>query len=354
VKMTIYDVARVAGVGIGTVSRVLNRSPSVSEETRRRVLEAMEKLSFQPDHVARALSRGRTQAIGVLVPFFTRYFFVEVLRGIETATATNDYFLIIYNVEKKEEYITHLDALAGTRRVDGLLVVSLNPRILRRVYLEQPPFPVVFVDTYARGFSCIEVDHRGGFHSATGHLLGLGHKRIALLDRPEDPPFRTPARDRLAGYRQALREQGVAVCDEYAVMAKYSREGGRDAMDALLSLSEPPTAVVAASDLQAIGAMDAAQERGLRVPEDLAVVGYHDIELAEYIGLTSVRLPTLEMGRRAVDVLVEAIEGRSQHPVRLRMPTELITRRTCGASLGPITSEARSTGEGAEDTGRPT
>ena len=125
-------------------------------------------------------------------------------------------------------------------------------------------------------------------------------------------------------------------------------------MDALLSLSEPPTAVVAASDLQAIGAMDAAQARGLRVPEDLAVVGYHDIELAEYLGLTSVRLPTLEMGRRAVDVLVEAIEGRSHHPVRVRMPTELIIRHTCGASLGPITSEARSTGEGAEDTGRAT
>jgi len=354
VKMTIYDVARAAGVGIGTVSRVLNRSPSVSERTRRRVLEAMEKLSFRPDRAARALSRGRTQAIGVLVPFFTKYFFVEVLRGIETATATNDYFLIIYNVEKKEEYIAHLDTLAGTRRVDGLIVISLTPRILQRVYLEQPPFPVVFIDTYARGFDCIEVDHRGGFHSATAHLLGLGHKRIALLDRPEDPPFRTPARDRLAGYRQALRKQGVAVRDEYAVMAKYSREGGRDAMDALLSLSEPPTAVVAASDLQAIGAMDAAQARGLRVPEDLAVVGYHDIELAEYLGLTSVRLPTLEMGRRAVDVLVEAIEGRSHHPVRVRMPTELIIRHTCGASLGPITSEARSTGEGAEDTGRAT
>ncbi|NIN66159.1 MAG: substrate-binding domain-containing protein, partial [Anaerolineae bacterium] len=271
-KMTIYDVARAAGVGIGTVSRVLNRSPLyVSEQTRRRVLEAVDKLSFRPDRAARALSRGKTEAIGVLVPFFTKYFFVEVLRGIEAATATNDYFLIIYNVEKKEEYVAHLDALAGRRRVDGLLVVSLNPQILRRVYLEQPPFPVVFVDTYTKGFNCIQVDHHGGFHSATVHLLGLGHERIALLDRPEDPPFRTPARERLAGYRQALREHGLAVRDEYTIMAEYSREGGRDAMDALLSLSVAPTAVVAASDLQAIGAMDAARERGLSVPEDLAV-----------------------------------------------------------------------------------
>lgn len=332
-KITIYDVARAAGVGVGTVSRVLNRSPSVTEQTRRRVLEAMEKLRFRPDHVARALSTGKTQAIGVLVPFFTRYFFVEVLRGIETATASHDYFLIIHNVEKKGEYISHLDALATTRRVDGLLVVSLNPRILRRVYLEQPPFPVVFVDTYARGFSCVEVDHRGGFHSATAHLLDLGHERIALLDRPEDPPFRTPARERLAGYHQALREHGVTLHKEYAVMAEYSREGGCHAMDALLSLSEPPTAVVAASDLQAIGAIDAAQERGLRVPEDFAVVGYHDIELAEYVGLTTVRLPILEMGRRAVDLLVEAIEGRDVQPMRLRMPTELVIRRTCGAIL---------------------
>src|SRR3972149_3640801 len=152
-RTTIRDVAREAGVGIGTVSRVLNESRHVSAQTRRRVLDAIERLGFRPDRMARGLVKGATQTIGVLVPFFTKHYFLEILRGIEQSASASDYSLIVYNVERREQALAHLDFLAKTRRVDGLVVIALSGKLVSREYAGEAPFPLVWVDTEGPGTS---------------------------------------------------------------------------------------------------------------------------------------------------------------------------------------------------------
>jgi DNA-binding LacI/PurR family transcriptional regulator len=329
---TIRDVAREAGVGLGTVSRVLSESRHVRPETRQRVLEAVERLGFQPSRQAQGLARGRTRTLGVLVPFFTKHYFLEILRGVEQSVSAHDYSLIVYNIERREQALAHLDFLAKTRRVDGLIVIALSHELVAEAYAEMPAFPLVGVDTRIEGAASLLPDHEKGMYLAVRHLAHLGHQRIALIDRYQDPVSGVVSQERQRGYMKACQEAGLSVPDVYQVVTEYSQKGGYHAARRLLARRLPPTALACASDLQAIGAMRAVQERGLRVGDDVSVTGYHDVELAQYVGLTTVRVPASDMGAAAVSVLIEVFAGRPPEREVMRFSPRLVVRQSSGTA----------------------
>jgi LacI family transcriptional regulator len=326
---TIRDVAKRAGVGVGTVSRVLNNSPSVSDSTRRKVLTAIDELSYTPNPSARRLSLGKTLSIAVIVPFFTRPAFVERLRGVEYALSQSEYDLILFNVETTVERDIYFRELPRRERVDGLLVISLSPPNGEVNYLLQAEVPTVLVDAYHPSLDHVVIDDVAGGRLATQHLIDLGHSKISLVSDPLVNPFNfVSSRDRYQGYRQALAEAGIPFRPEYHRQAPHGREEARQMAADLLSLPDRPTAIFATSDTQAVGVLEAAQNMGLMVPEDLSVIGYDDIEMAEYLHLTTIRQPLFALGIEAVELLLDSIANPPVAPRRVLLPIELVVRGT--------------------------
>jgi DNA-binding LacI/PurR family transcriptional regulator len=328
--VTIQDVAREAGVGVGTASRALSGNPHVADDTRAHVQMVAERMGFRPSPIARAFSRGRTHTLEVLVPLVTQHFYVEVLRGIEEALAATEYSLLIRSIERRSDRERILREAELRGRVDGALMVSLNPTrgMIRR--LTEAGLPLVLIDAEHLRLASVGVDHAEAAASAVRHLVVLGHRRIALVDRAEDPsaPVYPDARHR--GYRDALFKAGIKPRREYEHVTDFSPQAGAAALRDLLALRNPPTAVFAGSDSQAIGILEAARQAGRRVPDDLAVIGYNDIEVAAYLGLTTVHIPMREMGRYGVDLLLQGIDHPEAPPVRVQLPAELVVRRTSG------------------------
>lgn len=333
--MTIYDVAERAGVGIGTVSRVLNNSPHVRESTRQRVLQAIEDLDYHPNPMARGLGLKKTGTVGIVVPFFLRPFFVEVLRGVDSELIRQDYNLILYNVEQKATKDYYLRKLPMRRRVDGLLLISLwleddDVRNLKRARL-----PVVLVDSHHPDFGSVTVDNVSGAQMAVSHLIEQGHERIGLISGRLDDPFGFPtSRERFAGYRQTLQDHGLAFRKAYHQIGDFTAQSGRECMERLLAVDPPPTAVFATSDTQALGALRAIHETGRRVPEDVALIGYDDIEASEYMGLSTVRQPMFRMGQEGVRLILDKLndDANTDEPIHLNLPVEMIVRETSSST----------------------
>jgi DNA-binding LacI/PurR family transcriptional regulator len=317
-------------VGIGTASRSLSGNPHVADQTRAHVRAVADRLGFRPSRIARAFSRGRTQTLELLVPLVTQHFYVEVLRGIEEALASTEYSLLIRTIERRtdRERVMRGPELRG--RVDGALLVSLNPTrgLISRV--TRAGLPLVLVDAEHPHLTSVGVDHATAAANAIRHLIKLGHQRIALVDHAEDPFASTYPSARHRGYRVALAGAGLKPEPLYERVTDFSPQAGAEALGQLLALPNPPTAVFAGSDSQAMGILEGARQVGARVPDDLAVVGYNDIELAAYLGLTTVHIPMRTMGRTGVELLVEAIEHPEIPPERVLLPAELIVRRTSG------------------------
>jgi DNA-binding LacI/PurR family transcriptional regulator len=330
--VTIRDVAKRAKVGVGTVSRVLNNSPSVREETRRRVLEAMEVLDYSPNLSARRLSLGRTLTIGVVLPLLTLPSFVERLRGVQQALRESEYDLVLFDAEDPTRRDRYFEELANQSRADGLIIISLPPTDDQVERFLKAGVPTVLVDADHPGLSRVIVDDVQGGYLATQHLLGLGHRKIAYLsDYLENPLHFVSMRHRLEGYHRALREAGVAIRSEYHREGEHSREGARSMALNLLALPDPPTAIFAASDTQAIGVMDAAQERGLSIPADLSVIGYDDIRDASYLNLTTIYQPLFDSGVQGVNLLLESLQNPGEKTREVLLPIELIPRATTAA-----------------------
>lgn len=326
---TIYDVAEQAGVGIGTVSRVLNDSPSVRPQTRARVMAAIRELDYRPSPMARRLSLRKTLTMGIIVPFFTRPSVVERLRGVEAAVAESEYDLIVYNVETPEKRDAYFREVPHRQRIDGLIVVSLVPTDADVAHLEAAGMPTVLVDAQHPNLTRVVVDDVAGGRMATEHLIQRGHCKIGYLSDPVDSPFNfTSSQDRLRGYRQALETAGIAFRAAYHQHGEHGHYHARVLANELLDLDDPPTAVFAASDTQAMGVLEAVRRRGLRVPDDVAVVGYDDIEVAGYLGLTTIRQPLYESGLRGVELLLDAIATPDSAPEVVELPVRLIERRT--------------------------
>jgi DNA-binding LacI/PurR family transcriptional regulator len=326
---TIRDVARMAAVGRGTVSRVINNSPRVHPQTRDRVLWAIAELDYVPSVTARRLKTGRTGMIGVIVPFLTRPSVIERLRGIEAALARTPYDLVVFNIETTERRESVLRHLARRDRVDGLIIVSLSPRTRELALIERTGVPTVLVDGFHRSVSRVVInDVAGGWLAAT-YLLDLGHHRIAFLG--DDPLTRfklSPGRLRRMGVNAAMRAAGLTLRPEHVKTGGIPREDARQAAAELLATKPRPSAIVCGSDIEALGVLEAARLAGIRVPDGLSVIGYDDIDIAADLGLSTIRQPLYESGRRAVQLLLAEMAGSKSRPVREQLRVELVVRST--------------------------
>lgn len=328
---TIADVAARAGVGVATVSRVFNGHTNVAAPTRARVLAAIRELNYRPSSVARNLSLRRTFVIGVVVPFFTNPSAVERLRGIVSGLEASPYDLALFDVESPDRQRRAFDTFGRGDRADGLIVVSLVPPDLELLRLAAAQIPCVLVDAPHPDLPTVLSDDVAGGELATRYLLELGHRRIAFIgDNPPDRFRFHSSRDRTKGYVDALERAGVSPRPDYVREGTQSRHVARSIAQELLRLPEPPTAIFAASDTQALGVLEAAQALRVRIPDELSVVGFDDVEAASYMGLTTVRQPLFESGRRGAELLLQALAGK---PLAVRsetLPLELVVRRTTG------------------------
>ena len=330
-ESTIRDVAKFAKVSIATVSRVLNNSPAVREDTRKRVEEAIEALDYSPNPIARKLSRGRTHTIAVVLPLFTLPSFVERLRGVHQELSDNAYDLVLYSIESDKQRDEQLNRLASPSRVDGLLLISLPPNDEQTALLLDSGVPVVLIDANHARFPRVIVDDEYGGWLATTHLVELGHERIAFLSDFLDTPFHTSMRLRYEGYRSALESAGISFKEAYHVFDTHGRHEARMLARNLLQLEERPTAIFAASDTQAIGVLDAAQDLGLSVPEDLSVIGFDGIRDAEYLDLTTIEQPLYTSGTTGACMLLSLLmDGAAEPQTEVVLPLTLIRRGTTG------------------------
>jgi LacI family transcriptional regulator len=334
--VTIADVAVRAGVGIATVSRVINDSPRVTDATRERVRAAIVDLDYRPSTSARALSRGRCQTLGVIVPFFTHASAVERLRGVVAALDGSRHDLVLFNVESPVHRDEHFAALTGRDRADGLLVMSLPPKPVDLERLHRAGVPVVLVDARGVGVPMVVTNDVEGGRIATRHLVELGHERVAFIGDDRESGFGFTSSDkREEGYHEVMHAAGLEIDPSLVRYGHHERDVAQRLAEDLLTIDHPPTAVFACSDVQATGALAAARSLGLRVPEDLSIVGFDDIEMASYVGLTTVRQPLFDSGYQATKVLLGALQGdgdltEERHDLTL----ELIERSTTGPVPG--------------------
>ena len=330
--VTIRDVAKRAGVSVATASRTLNGKQVVNAQTRDRILAVMDELGFRPSPAARRLSLGRTLTLGVVVSFLTRPQAAERLRGVDAVVTDSEFDLVIYNVESVQKRDHYLGSLAHSQRTDGLMVMSLPPPDEAFHALASAPVPVVFIDVHTPSVAkmprVIGDDVAGGSLAAR-HLLTLGHRRIAFIgDALEDPFGFTSSRDREHGLRHELAAAEIDIPPEWIGHGAHGRYEARELARRILTADRRPTAIFAASDTQALGVVAAARELGLHVPDDLSVIGYDDIEAADYVGLTTIRQQLFESGRRGAEILMAEIDRRSEQPPVALLPPELRVRAT--------------------------
>ena len=326
---TIHDVARVAGVGIGTVSRVINNNSGVRETTRDKVLLAVQQLKFQPDPIARSMVSRRTGSIGVVVPFFTRPFFMEVLRSMEMALEHYGSDFMLYNVKTNAQRDRYFSELPMRRKVDGLLVLSLPLDDSAARNFRDVGLPVVLVDAYSPLLTSLVVNNVEGAYTAVQFLIEQGHRRIGFINGITEGNFKfNQANDRLIGFHRAFGEANLQFEPELVVLAGWNRKGGREAALHLLSQEHRPTALFVASDIQAAGALEAARQLGIPVPNALSIIGYDGIELSEILALSTIQQPMQQMGKLGVQKLMEQIENPQQSPELFRFGTMLAVRST--------------------------
>ena len=321
---TIRDVARRAQVSVASVSRVLNRQDNVSKETRDRVDEAVRELGYVPHAGARSLSLARTNAIGVVLPDFHGEFFSEIVRGMDREASRRGYMLLLSNVHAgNEQSANAMRAMRG--RVDGLIVLA--PHLSEHELVEALPAgtPAVLINTRdpVGGHPAVRIDNPAGARAVAEHLVALGRKRIVHI---AGAAGNVEAQERADAFRAALDAQDGASVE--LVQGDFSEESGEAAIEALLGSGQQFDAVFAANDMMAIGALQALRQAGVRVPEDVAVVGFDDIPLARHMGLTTVRVRIAELGERALDRLLSMLAGEQDSNGQELHKPELVIRST--------------------------
>lgn len=322
--------AALAGVGVATVSRVLNQRGGVRSTTRDRVLEAIRTLNYRPNSMARGLSLQRTMVVAALLPWFTNPSAVERIKGIVEGLSGSEYDLMLFDIESEDRQRRAFELFDRGDRADGLLVVSTLPPEPEVDRLRAAGIPCVLIDAVHPSFPSIGVDDVTGGEIATRHLIELGHRRVALIGDPP-PEFRFEwSRDRTRGYERALASAGIEVREEYVREGTRLPHVARAIATELLSLPSRPTAIFAASDTQAVGVLEAARALGIDVPRELSVIGFDDIEVAAYVGLTTVRQPLVTSGRRGAKLLLDAIARQPVNALRELLPLELVVRSTTG------------------------
>ena len=343
-RTTIRELARLSGVSIGTVSRALNGYTDVRPETRERIVRLAEELDYTPSASARALVTQRSHVVGVFLdtgeghPDLQHPFFHEVLAGVQETAGAQGFDLLLFATEQPGNGYGRHSYVKRCRHhnVDGVVLMGVDhhDEEVRRLTASSIPTVGVDVELDGRATNYVSSDNVAGGALAVDHLVGQGHRRIAVIHGPTDT---LAGLDRLKGYRQALAGAGLAYRDEYVTQGDFYVESGFRAARQLLALPEPPTAIVAASDLMAVGALRAATEAGLAVPRDLSVIGFDDIMLAAHLqpGLTTLRQDKAGLGTAAARALLALVDGppvESVAPTPVTLPVELVVRGTTAPS----------------------
>lgn len=332
---TMKDVARLAGVSTSTVSHVINKNRFVSESIADKVNAAVEQLNYAPSALARSLKLNQTRTIGMLLTASSNPFYSEVVRGVERSCYERGYSLILCNTDGDAERMNRSLETLLQKRVDGLLIMCTeNHRPSKDAISRYPSLPIVMMDwsPFEGSIDVIQDNALLGGEMATDYLIRHGYSRIACITGPLD---KTTAQERLNGYRQAMKKAGLEILPGYEVSSDFEFGGGLVAMEQLLMLPEPPHAVFASNDAMAVGVYQALYQRGLRVPDDVAVVGYDDIQLAQYLmpPLTTIHQPKDSLGELAVDALLHRLQEPESEPQVLVLTPELVVRQSVGSLI---------------------
>lgn len=335
-KLTIRQIAKLAGVSRSTVSRVLNDHSGVSPETRERVLQVIAETGFHPDPIARSLSSRRASIIGLVIPLaleslFEDPFFPRLMQGISQGCNHHDYMLTLFLLHSLEEEARLYPRISRRQFLDGLIVTATRngDLLIPKLLANRIPFVLHGRHEDPR-VSFVEVDNVSGAHAAVTHLVRLGRRRIALITGPSGS---LAAKDRKQGYLNALQERRIPADEALIVHGDFTESSSYQAMQRLLP--HAPDAVFVASDSMALGAMRALREAGKRVPDEVAVVGFDDMPQAATSDppLTSIRQPIRRAGVLAVEMLIDILENGTEPPRRIVLPTELVIRASCGSGL---------------------
>ena len=329
--ITIKDIAKAVGVSASTVSRALTGSPLVSDETRSRILDVARSLGYERNELARALVKGASGAIGLVVPDITNPFFSDVARGVSDIAERAGYGVILCNTDGRVDRELSYVRLMRRKRVDGLLVCSatLDAPFVQDLTAAGTPFVLVSRMSADPDVPYVITDDRAGARLAVEHLVDLGHRRIGFIGGPENVQA---SRDRMRAYRDVLSEQAISARSEWSHHADFTQAAGRQVGQQILAQADRPTAIFAANDVTALGVLEVAEGLGLRVPEDLSLVGYDDISYASLprIQLTTVAQPAVEMGQIASDWLFSRIESDDVPPLQRVLSPRLVVRSTTG------------------------
>jgi len=330
VSATIEDVARAAQVSVATVSRALRGLPNVAPSTRERVVAVAADLQYVADPTASRLAGGQRLVIGLVVPMLGQWYYAQLFSGVEAVATVAGYDVLPFTTSGPGGSQRFVQQLPFRKRVDGLILADAPFDDTQFKAVARTGVPMVSLGAFAPGISGIAVDNVAAAKLAVGHLTGLGHTRIALIGGSPDDPFRfsVPV-DRFHGYQEALEGDGLSLDPTLVVPGNFSAEGGAEAMHRLLTSPTPPTAVFACSDEMAIGAIQVARDAGLRVPEDLSVIGIDDHDISAYVGLTTIRQDVIGHGERVAQLLLERLRSAEEIDVlHERHPTRLVVRRT--------------------------
>jgi LacI family transcriptional regulator len=326
-QITILDVARESGVSYSTVSRVLNGFDFVKGSTREKVLKTAERMGYVANIQARSLAGGKTQIIGLLVPGLDNGYITEIVSGIDQELAHSDYDMMLYTTHRYQGKESLYVKTIANGLADGLILLVPHNAQNYLQALPRQDFPYVLVDQIDNMYNSTTVDATNwqGAYDATAYLIKLGHQRIGFI---MGAPQLNSARERFDGYRAALQHHRIAYDESLVIEGDYMTKSGYSGAKRLLSLEQPPTAIFASNDLTAFGVLDAIHETGLRIPEDISVVGFDDIPLASlaYPKLTTVRQPLVQIGQVAVRLLLEKLENPEREARRVTLATELIVR----------------------------
>jgi DNA-binding LacI/PurR family transcriptional regulator len=329
-KVTIYDVATAAGVSISTVSLALNTPERVSRTTRDRVLLAADELGFVPKADAVTRARRGVGRIGVIAPFSSYPSFARRLNGVFAALRDEALEVVAFDQQSAATASSPLLAsLPITRRLDALIIMALPLDEAVAERLKRQRLPTVLVDAPRRDFDCVSSDNHGGGQLVAHHLLARGHRRLGFIgERQQSHAYVSPSEQRLSGFREALATQGAALPDDAVRLVGHGVDQACAGAHELLDAAEPPTAIFAYDDLLAGGVLRAARQRGLSVPDDLAVVGFDDADIAQALDLTTARAPFEESGRLAVTALLDLLRNAPPGGRHTMLRVELVVRGT--------------------------
>ncbi|MDX1637968.1 MAG: LacI family DNA-binding transcriptional regulator [Balneolaceae bacterium] len=326
-KSTIYDIARKAGVSIATVSRVVNNSEGISDKTREKVLKVANELGYHPQAYAQGLARKKKNIIMVVVPVLSNYFFMEVLAGIQDEISNYKYDLNIFNVRNggNNTMFSQVDNILKRGWADGYLFISTHMRDKQLEKLKNFDAPITLIDESYPGIDSVTVENEEGTLMAMQYFIDQGYRRIAMVSALKSSK---PSQQRIEGYKKALEQAGLPVDESLIVTGDtmyrdgFSEQNGYEAMSKLLNRTDPPEACFCSSDIQAVGALKAMKDHGKRIP----IIGYDDITISNYIGISTIRQPMYQMGSFATKNLVNVIKNEKKQATQKVFEPKLILR----------------------------